>query len=277
MPLDHQRKVNRANWDSRVDTHFSSEEYGVARFQSDPAHLSGVVQFDRTNLGDIAGKSLVHLQCHIGTDTVSLARLGAKVTGVDFSEKSIEAARHLSDLAATPARFVVSEVYDTPDTLAEKFDIVYTGVGAICWLPDIAGWARVVSELLKPGGMFYLREGHPVMWSLDFENKDDGRLSFKYPYFEGEPNEFDFDYTYAGQGLVSHPKTFDWNHGVGEILSALIGAGLRLDAIDEYDFCEWQGLDNMVETDEGVWRLPEESVRIPLMWSVRATKMDDPH
>jgi SAM-dependent methyltransferase len=272
MPLDRHREVNRANWDSRVDIHFSSEEYGVTRFQSDPNHLSDVVKFDRRNLGNIDGKSLVHLQCHIGTDTISLARLGAEVTGVDFSSKSIEAARKLSSMAGTSARFVESELYDTPEILSEKFDIVYTGVGAIGWLPDVAGWGRVVAGLLKPGGMFYIREAHPVLWALDYENSDDGRLCFKYPYFEGEPDEFDETETYAGDGVVTSPKTFGWNHGVGEILSALIDAGLRLDAIDEYDFCEWQGLDNMVEDETGAWRLPEGSPQIPLMWSIRATK-----
>jgi SAM-dependent methyltransferase len=271
MPLDFERQTNRDNWDSRVAIHFGSDDYGVTRF-SDPEHLSDVVSFDMHLLGDITGKSLVHLQCHIGTDTVSLARLGADVTGIDFSEKSIEAARQLSLLADTPARFVVSELYDVLDVVSETFDIVYTGVGAICWLPDISGWARVVASLLKPGGMFYMREAHPILWALDYENGDDGLLSFKYSYFEGEAEEDDEPETYAGVGVVTSPKTFGWNHGVGETLSALINAGLRLEAIEEYDFCEWQGLDSLVEDETGVWRLPEGSAQIPLMWSIRATK-----
>ncbi len=269
--MDKHRLVNRDNWDSRVPIHFDANGYRVDRF-SDPEHLSDVVRFDRDQLGDLTGKTLVHLQCHIGTDTISLARLGAEVTGVDFSEKSIEAARKLTSIADTPARFVVSELYDVPEVLPETFDVVYTGVGAICWLPDIAGWARVVAGLLNPGGMFYIREAHPILWALDFENGDDGRLCFKYAYFEGEPDEFDETETYAGEGVVTSPKTFGWNHGIGETLTALLDAGMRLDAVREYDFCEWQGLDNMVEDETGRWRLPEDSLQIPLMWSILATK-----
>ena len=139
MPLDVYRLANRANWDERVDIHFPSPEYGVDRFASDPTHLSDVVTFDKEKVGDVRGKRMIHLLCHIGTDTISWDRLGAEGTGIDLSEKSIAAARQLSDEAATSARFVVSELYDAPLVVPEKFDIVYTGVGAICWLPDIEG------------------------------------------------------------------------------------------------------------------------------------------
>ena len=271
MPLDNERLTNRDNWDSRVDIHFDSTEYGVHRYAVDPTHLSSIVAFDKGKLPDLTGRSLIHLQCHIGTDTISLARLGADVTGIDFSEKAIEAARRLSDLANTPARFMVSEVYDAPTVVGETFDVVYTGVGAICWLPDIRGWARVVASFLEPGGVFYMREGHPVLWALDEEDTE--RLSLIYNYFEGEPLEWEEDTTYAGDGLLTSPKTFDWNHGMGETLTALIDAGLRIDRVEEYDFCDWQGLEQMVQGDDGLFRLPERPERCPLMWSVLATRV----
>ena len=164
MPLDHYRETNRANWDSRVDSHYESELYGAGRFIADPNYIGSVVRFDRDKLPDVSGARLLHLQCHIGTDTIGLARLGAEVTGIDLSEKSIEAARRLSDECGTPGRFVVSELYDSPNLLPEKFDIVYTGVGAICWLPDIEGWAKVVASFLDEGWclLYQGRSSHHV-------------------------------------------------------------------------------------------------------------------
>ena len=271
MPLDEHRTANRANWDSRVDIHVGSDDYGIASFISDPSHLSGVVRYDMVKLGDVSGKRLLHLQCHIGTDTISWARLGATVTGSDLSEKSIEAARRLSDDSGTPGRFVVSELYDTPDVLDEKFDIVYTGVGAICWLPDIRGWAEVVAGFLEPGGTFYMREGHPMMWALDWEDPEDLRVTAS--YFETvEPESDEEQETYAGEGVVTSPLSYGWNHGIGETLDALIQSGLRIDRVEEYDECEWQGLPMMIMEKDGLWRLPDRRDRLPLMWSVLATK-----
>lgn len=272
MPLDEYRLANRANWDSRVDLHYGSEEYGINRFISDPGHLSGVVTHDRDKLGDVTGKRLLHLQCHIGTDTISWARLGAEVTGVDLSPKSIEAARRLSEESRTPASFVVSELYDSHDVIDETFDIVYTGVGAICWLPDIQEWARLVASFLEPGGVFYMREGHPMMWALDWEDTKELRVIL--PYFETEEPDSDEEHeTYAGEGEISSPLNYGWNHGIGETINALIQAGLRIDRVEEYDECEWQGLPQMVLEDDGLWRLPDHRERLPLMWSVLATKV----
>jgi len=272
MPFDDYRLANRANWDARVDIRFPSQEYEVDRFAADPSYLSDVVRFDKEKLGAVRGKRLIHLQCHIGTDTISWARLGAEVTGVDFSENSIAAAQDLSRVAGTPARFVVSELYDSPSMVPEKFDIVYTGIGAICWLPNIEGWARVVASFLEPGGVFYMREGHPMMWAIDWEDTE--RLSVTLPYFEtAEPIAEVEEETYAGEGVVASPLNYGWNHGMGETLAALLHAGFRLDAIEEYDFCDWgQLLAQMVQGDDGYWRLPDRPERLPLMWSVLATR-----
>jgi SAM-dependent methyltransferase len=271
MPLDEYRLANRDNWDARVDLHYESVEYGVGQFISDPFHLSGVVTYDRVKLGDVSGKRLLHLQCHIGTDTISWARLGAEVTGTDLSPKSIAAARRLSEESGTPARFEVAELYDTAAVIDEKFDIVYTGVGAICWLPDIVGWAGLVAALLEPGGIFYMREGHPMMWALDWEDTRELRVTL--PYFEtGEPDSEEEDETYAGEGKVASPLNYGWNHGIGETINALIQAGIRIDRVEEYDECEWQGQAQMVLEEDGLWRLPEGRERLPVMWSVLGTK-----
>ena len=272
MALDHYKETNRANWDSRVDIHYGSDVYGIPRFVADPNYVGSVVRFDTEKMPDVSGKRLLHLQCHIGTDTLGCARLGADVTGVDFSEKAIEAARRLSTECGTPGRFVVSELYDAPEALPERFEIVYTGVGAINWLPDIVGWAEVVASFLDDGGVFYMREGHPIMWTLDYE-RDDDELVIKYPYFEqAEPLSFSEETTYAGEGVLSSPVTYDWNHGMAEVLQALIGAGLRIDRIEEYDALEWEAGPVNQLGDDGMFRLRDGRERLPVMWSVLATK-----
>ena len=272
MPLDHHSETNRANWDARVDIHVGSDIYGIQRFVDDPAFVGEIVRFDSAKFGDVTGKRLIHLQCHIGTDAIGWARLGAQVTGVDISPKSIEAARRISEEVGTPARFVEAELYDVPQVVTDTFDIVYTGVGAICWLPDIKGWAEVVAGLLEPGGVFYMREGHPILWALDVDRADD-LLVLAFPYFEtAKPQMWSEDFTYAGEGVVTSPDTYEWNHGMAETLQALIDAGLRIDQVEEYDFLEWEaGPINQIGKD-GRYRLPEGRERLPLMWSVLATK-----
>jgi SAM-dependent methyltransferase len=269
MPMDRYRAANRENWDDRVPIHVASDLYGFDRFVDDPDHVSTVVAHDAAVLGDVAGQRLLHLQCHFGKDTLSWARLGAEVTGVDFSEQAVAEARRLSAESGVPGRFLVSEVYDAPRVLGERFDIVYTGVGAICWLPDIAGWARVVAGFLEPGGRFYMREGHPVLWSL---GEDEAGLVIRYPYFETpEPDRFEEETTYAGEGVLSHPAHYTWNHGLGEIVTALLDAGLELRVLREHRFLEWQGSPQMIPAGEGRWRLPDgQADLVPLMYTLIA-------
>ncbi len=166
---------------------------------------------------------------------------------------------------------MLSELYESAEALAgETFDIVYTGVGAINWLPDIAGWARVVRGFVAPGGTFYIREGHPSLWSLDWDVTD--RLVIRFPYFEiDDPVEWDEDATYAGSGTVASTRTYEWNHGIGEIFGALTGAGLRVLRLDEHRELEWQGHPMMVEGDDGLWRFPGEFAdRVPVMYTMVA-------
>ena len=182
--MEDYRTVNRENWDERVPAHLASPDYEVGRYAEDPSFLSHVVRFDVPRLGDIRGLRGVHLQCHIGTDTVSLARLGASMTGLDFSAPAVAGARRLAELTGADARFVQADVYAAPDVLGKSgFDLVFTGIGALCWLPDIRRWAEVVAALLRPGGRLFLREGHPMLWTVD-EFRTDGTLAVEYPYFE---------------------------------------------------------------------------------------------
>ena len=274
MPLDEQRRANRDNWNERAGVHYASRGYDVAGYVNDRSKISGVVRFDRVELGlgDVSGKSLLHLQCHIGTDTLSWARLGATVTGIDLSDRSIEAARRLSAESGTPGRFIVSELYDTPEAIDEQFDIVYTGVGALCWLPDIRGWAQVVAKMLKPGGTFYIRDAHPMAASLDDEREDD-LMVVAYPYLEPEQaTRFEADVTYTDGPRLANTVNYEWSHGLGETVTALIDAGLRIEFVHEHRFTEWQMFRQLVRGDDGRWRFPENADHVPLMFSIRAVK-----
>ncbi|NUO61858.1 MAG: class I SAM-dependent methyltransferase [Hamadaea sp.] len=266
--------VNRANWDERAPAHAQSPDYNVADFAADPAYLSEVVRFDVPRLGDIAGLRGVHLQCHIGTDTVSLARLGARMTGLDFSPAALVEARALAKAAGAEVDFVESDVYAAADVLPNgEFDLVFTGIGALCWLPDVRRWAAVVARLLKPGGRLFLREGHPMLWALN-EHTTDG-IQVTYPYFETtEPLVFDEPGTYvATETQFAHNVSHSWNHGLGEIVSALLAEGMRLTMLEEHDSVPWKALlEGMVEDEHGEWRLAEHRERVPMSYTLQAVR-----
>ena len=272
MPLDEHRRANLASWDERVPVHVESEMYDRAGFVADPSRLTSVVAFDAPRVGDVAGKSLLHLQCHFGMDTLSWARLGATVTGLDFSPAAIAAAKALSEEAQTPGRFVEAELYDAPDVLADTFDVVYTGVGAIIWLPDLPRWAQIVAGFLKPGGTFYIREGHPMLFTLDDE-RDDRQLVVEHPYFPtGEPLRWDEQGSYANPDAVfTHTVSYEWPHPVSEVIQSLIDAGLTITAFEEHQTVEWAAFPWMPRDDHGRYVLPDRPERLPLMYSVTAT------
>ena len=273
--MEDYREVNRVSWDERVPAHVGSPDYQVRRFAEDPRHLSGVVEFDRPRLGDISGLRGVHLQCHIGTDTVSLARLGASMTGLDFSAPAVAAAQRLADQTSADARFVRADVYAAADVLGRGgFGLVYTGIGALCWLPDIRRWAGVVGALLAPGGRLFLREGHPMLWTLA-DPREDGLLVVEYPYFERpEPTVFDEGGTYVETDVVfEHNVTHEWNHGLAEIITALTDAGLELTGLTEHDSAPWEALPGMMEqTAAGEWRLADRPWRLPHSYTLQAVK-----
>jgi SAM-dependent methyltransferase len=269
------RAVNRANWDERAPAHAASPDYSLAEFAADPAFLSRDVRFDLPRLGDVRGLRGVHLQCHIGTDTISLSRLGARMTGLDFSPASVAEARRLAERLGDPTEFVESDVYAAADVLPEQsFDLVFTGIGALCWLPSVDRWAAVVARLLKPGGRLFIREGHPVLWSLDDAAKD--HLVVRYPYFEtADPLVYVEGGTYVETDAVfTQNEAHSWNHGLGEIVTALFDHGLRLTMLVEHDSAPWEGLPGrMVRGDDGEWRLTEGRERVPLTYTLQAVKM----
>ncbi|HWL34917.1 MAG TPA: class I SAM-dependent methyltransferase [Frankiaceae bacterium] len=269
------RTVNRANWDERVPAHVASRSYGLDRFRTDPAYLSDVVTYDLPRLGDVRGLRGVHLQCHIGTDTVSLARLGARMSGLDFSAPAVAAATALAGELGLDVDFHQADVYDAVDVLgAAAYDLVFTGIGALCWLPDVARWARVVAGLLKPGGRLFLREGHPVLWALD-EERTDRLLVLDYPYFEqAEPLVWDEPGTYVDTDVeFAHTVTHVWNHGLGEIVTALLDAGMELTQLVEHDSVPWEALPGRMERVEvNEWRLADRPQRLPHTYTLQAVK-----
>lgn len=265
--------ANRRNWDERAAIHVRSRTYDRQAYLGDPAHLSSVVRFDTGYLGDVSGLDAVHLQCHIGHDTLSLARLGATVTGLDLSAASIAAARDLFTATGTPGRFEVAQVYDAVGVLGERYDLVYTGVGALNWLPDIDRWAGVVSALLRPGGRLYLREGHPMLWTLDDEATD-GALQVRYPYFEtAEPTAFDETTTYTGDDdTIRNTRTYEWNHALSEIVTALLDNGLTLTTFREHRGLEWPMFPQMVEKDGQYWFPDHQRDLVPAMYTLIARR-----
>jgi SAM-dependent methyltransferase len=254
-----------------VPVHAGSRDYNLAALAADPERLSPVVAYDKPWLGDLAGLDVLHLQCHIGHDTISLARLGGRVTGVDFSPSALAVARDLATAAGVDARFVESELYATPDVLPEQFDLVYTGVGALIWLPDIAGWAKVVAAMLRPGGRLYIRDGHPMLYTI--ESGDDGALLVAETYFEqAEPSPSASPVTYTDGPPITSPEQYEWNHGIGEIVQAVIDAGLTVTALREHPECEWKALEQLVEGPDGKFRLAEMPERLPTMFTLEARR-----
>ena len=270
------RTVNKANWDERGPAHAASPGYNVEDFMRDPTYLSDVVRFDTSLLPDLTGLRVVHLQCHIGTDTLSLARLGAsQVTGLDFSPDSLTQARRLAERTGTPITFLEGDVYDAADLLGrERFDLVYTGVGALNWLPSVQRWAQTVATLLAPGGRLHIREGHPVLWSLD-DTRDDSLLVLEYPYIETvQPQVWDEPGTYVETDVeFQHTRTLEWNHGLGEIVTALLSANLRIERLVEHDSVPWCALPAAMQpTGQGEWRLSDRPERLPHTYTLQASK-----
>lgn len=264
-------ETNRRHWDECVPIHVASEMYDVASFKAGKSKLKPV---ELEELRDVRGKTMLHLQCHFGLDTLSWARNeGAIVTGIDFSEPAIEAARALAADCNIDARFLVSDVYSLPEKLDEQFDIVCTSYGALNWLPDIPRWARVAAHFVKPGGAFYLVEFHPIAGIFD---KPEGvtELIVRYPYFTtSEPLSFDDDGTYADRAAkLQNRVTYSWPHPTSEVISALIDAGLRIDFFHEFPFTVEQVFPFMEETAEHTFRLTTHDGSIPLMYSIKATK-----
>jgi SAM-dependent methyltransferase len=279
LAVDRYLELNRANWDARAAAHAASPGYSVSSFIEDPAFLSGVVRFDLPRLGDISGLRGVHLQCHIGTDTISLARLGARMTGLDLSPASLAQARALAAQLGADVDFVDADVYDATRALGERaFELVFTGIGALCWLPSVRRWAEVVSALLVPGGRLFIREGHPMLWALE-DDRSDGLLVVDYPYFErDEPTVEDYPGTYVETDQTfEHNLTHTWNHGLGELITAVLEAGMEIVSLVEHDSVPWEALPGQMQRDaSGEWRLTDRPERLPHSYTLQAIKRGAP-
>jgi SAM-dependent methyltransferase len=272
-------RANRANWDDRAIIHAASPDYGVQDFLDDAKHLSGVVRFDVPRLGDVRGLTGVHLQCHIGTDTISLSRLGARMTGLDLSPQSIAEARQLAAAAGANIDYVESDVYAAREALQGRtFDFAYVSVGALSWLPSVDRWAGVVHGVLRPGGRLFIRDTHPMLDTLE-PDPNTGQPVPAWPYFEhAEPVVWHDEQTYAAsapgsQARITHTETHTWSHGIGEIVSALLRRGFELTLLEEHDsvpFCPFPGL--MTRDDIGEYRMVEHPERIAMSFSLGATK-----
>lgn len=262
------RALNRALWDERVPIHVGSRFYDVEGFLTGRTSLRG---FELKELGDVEGRTLVHLQCHFGQDTLSWARRGARVSGLDFSRPAVEAARELAARAGLKADFVEGDVYDAAERLGgRRFDVVYTGLGALNWLPDLTGWAQVVAGLLEPAGHLYLAEFHPVT-----EVFGDDDLAIVRGYFDPEARKWDEPGTYTDLDAPTvHNRSVEWTHGVGQVVSAVLDAGLRLELLHEHPdtlFPRWPFLETRPDSPD-VYRMPAGMPSLPLMYSLRARK-----
>lgn len=264
--------ANRSLWDAWTAIHATGDFYDLEAFRAGGVRLR---PYELELVGDVAGKSLLHLQCHFGIDTLSWARLGAVVTGADLSPAAIELATRLAaELGFPGARFVRSNLYELPANLEGQFDIVYTSRGVLNWLPDIRAWASVVARFTAPGGIFFITEAHPVMNVFENEGVRPGELRLAYPYWEHpDPLVFPVTGSYADPTAdVGSQTEHSWDHGLGEIVNALIDAGLRIETLVEHPFLDWSA-DFLVEDAPGRYVLPPDAGgQLPLMFSLRARK-----
>jgi len=267
--MDERIAANQANWDERVGIHVASRFYDVEGWLR---HAPGPRSWETAALGSVAGLHLLHLQCHFGLDTLAWARAGAQVTGLDFSPAAIEAARAIAVRAglATRSTFICADVYAAAETLGHTtYDIVYVSLGALCWLPSVDRWAEQAAALVAPGGRFYLHDGHPLAWAL----ANDG-LALANTYFEqDEPLIDDGGLTYTdGYHALVHRRTYEWNHSIGETVTALVRYGLRIEWLVEHDWTVWRHFPWLVPGDEGRWVTPNDRPRVPLTFSLLASR-----
>lgn len=270
MNDDHRLAQNRTTWDAWTQLNYESEFYDVESFKQGRSPLDDIVL---AGVGDVDGKRLLHLQCHFGMDTLKWARMGAQVTGVDFSSAAISQARQLAEEIGVEAEFVESSVEAAPSVMkqADSYDVVFTSYGAISWLPSLKPWAKTIAYFLKPGGTFFVADHHPAAWIFDDDDPTPG-LRYKYPYFSQEPISDEQTGNYAQPDADVTTTNHSWQHTFEEILGTLIDAGLTVTELREYDRCAWAWFPWMEQRDDGFWHMPAEHGDIPLMFSVTATK-----
>jgi 2-polyprenyl-3-methyl-5-hydroxy-6-metoxy-1,4-benzoquinol methylase len=258
------------NWDARTPVHLASDFYGIGSKDAE----WWFAEFEWADLGDLTGRDVLHLQCHLGNETAAFAQRGARVVGVDLSGEAIRQARVIAEGSGLDIEFVHANVYDAAEALAgRRFDVIYTGKGALQYLPDLDRWATVLARLLKPGGLVYVIDFHPVHMSLGLlpvadTSKD---LVLRFDYLPGRgPRELDEAHTYTDGPALSGPTvSYEWPHGLGELVTALAGAGLNITALREIDQLPWPRWSSMVPTDRSWWQMPDDMPRTPLMYAIR--------
>ncbi len=259
-------EANKNTWNKKVGFHFKSDFYDVAGFREGKSSLQFI---ELKELGEVNGKSMLHLQCHFGLDSLSWAKLGAKVTAVDFSDEAIRMAKNLSAETGINADFICCNIYDLDEVLNEKFDIVFTSYGTIGWLPDLQKWGALVSNFLKPGGIFYMVEFHPAAWMFD-----DQFEKLQYSYFKSEePIAETITGTYADKNADINEIQYSWNHSLSEVINSLTGNKLKIDFLNEFPFSVYNCFANTVKGSDGWWRIKGLEDIIPLMYSIKAIKL----
>ena len=258
-------EANKGLWNKKTAIHKDYSFYDVAGFKAGTNVLTPIELYE---LGDVKGKKMLHLQCHFGMDSLNWARLGAEVTGIDFSDEAIKEAKQLNEELRLNAKFICCNLYDLKEHLDDKFDIVFTSYGVIGWLPDLDKWAEIISQYLKPGGIFYMAEFHPVVWMFD-----DEFTHIKYFYDNREVIITDSEGTYTDRTANIKAKEYGWNHSLSEVLNALIKQGLKIEMFNEHMYSPYPCFNKMIQGEDGRWRIKGIEGKIPMVYSIRATKL----
>lgn len=257
-------RINKESWNKKTEVHFDSDFYDVPGFLKGNTSLNDI---ELALLGELKGKRILHLQCHFGQDSISLARLGASVVGVDLSDMAIEKAKALAATTKAEASFICCPIYELPQHLDEKFDLVFTSYGTIGWLPDLAQWGSLIARYLKPGGRFVFVEFHPLLWMFD-----DNFEKIGYNYFKDEPIIEIENGTYAEKEATITQKNITWNHSISEVLNSLIGNGLEINSFDEFDYSPYDCFNETINIAPKKYRIKHLGNKIPMVYAVVATK-----
>lgn len=260
--------ANQQNWNERTAIHARSQSYDLDGFR---AGRNALRPIERNEVGEVAGMSLLHLQCHLGTDTLSWAQLGARVTGVDFSDAALEVACGLRDDLGLEARFMPANIYDLPERLNEQFDIVFTSYGVLCWLHDLPRWAQIAASFVKPGGIFYMVEFHPLAISVCETGMVDGAFRMTYPYFpQEEPLYYGPGPSYTDGDASTQSGHYEWPYSIGQVVTALCDAGLHIEFLHEHPCCCFPLMPDMHRDEDGLWWRATND--LPLLFSVRGRR-----
>ena len=258
-------EVNKATWNKKVAIHANSDMYAMEAFKSGKSSL---MSYELKALGNVDKKSLLHLQCHFGQDTLSWARLGAKCVGVDLSDEGVKLAKQLNEELGLDAKFVCCNVLDTSKHISETFDIVYTSYGVIGWLPDLKPWAKMIADRLKVGGVFYMVEFHPILWMFDYV---EGKSVMRYHYNQDDVIYEEYEGTYADQSSEMISKEYGWNHGLSSVVNALIEAGLQIEYLNEHDESPYDVFPDLIKTDNGMFKMDNQL--FPMLFELKGTKV----